>query len=234
MRHGLTVHFASETSRPGDTLIHYASEYYDPVKAHEYYEKHKKLKGRQGSTSGLNEEGRDAARYIKNKLEEERKSKDSTERENMQSKVSANKEQLKAELQSHTSKTKLQIATLRAKIDKMSGAEKLKNEQAIYDQINSLRDANAAERSKLQSAYSSHNEGLKSEYKNKSESLKTEYDNKYVDELEKLKAQPEFQKSKSGSKKKISYHNKEPKVIKTKSKNTKGKTKTKSESTKSN
>lgn len=37
-------------------LIHYASEYYDPVKAHEYYMKHRHLKGR--TTSGLNEEGK--------------------------------------------------------------------------------------------------------------------------------------------------------------------------------
>ena len=226
----LMVHYASETRRPNDVILHYASEYYDPAIAHEYYEKHKKLKGRQGSTSGLNEEGRDAARYIKNKLEEERKSKDSSARENMQSQVSANKEQLKAELKSHTSKTKIQIATLRAKIEGMTGAEKLKNEQAIYDQINSLREANDAERSKLQSAYSGRNESLKTEYKNKSESLKTEYDNKYVDELEKLKSQAEFQKSKSGSKKKISYHNKAPKTKTVK----KGSGKSKTESTKSN
>ena len=28
-----------------DDLMHYASKYYDPVKAHEYYMKHRKLKG---------------------------------------------------------------------------------------------------------------------------------------------------------------------------------------------
>lgn len=27
-------------------VVHYASQYYDPVKAHEYYEQHKQLKGR--------------------------------------------------------------------------------------------------------------------------------------------------------------------------------------------
>ena len=36
-------------------LIHYASEYYDPVAAHEYYMKHRQLKGRRHGT--LNEEG---------------------------------------------------------------------------------------------------------------------------------------------------------------------------------
>lgn len=35
-----------DISRRKDILIHYASPYYDPVKAHEYYEQHKHLKGR--------------------------------------------------------------------------------------------------------------------------------------------------------------------------------------------
>lgn len=39
-----------------DILIHYASPYYDPVKAHEYYEQHKHLKGR--PTGRLTDEGK--------------------------------------------------------------------------------------------------------------------------------------------------------------------------------
>lgn len=38
-------------------LIHYASQYYDPAKAHEYYMKNRKLKGR--TTTGLTDEGKD-------------------------------------------------------------------------------------------------------------------------------------------------------------------------------
>ena len=33
----------------------YANKYYDPVKAHEYYEKHKNLKGRRTSTKGFSQ-----------------------------------------------------------------------------------------------------------------------------------------------------------------------------------
>ena len=51
---------------PKNTIAHYASKYYDPVKAHEYYMRTRKLKGR-NSTSGLNEKGREAARYIRQK-----------------------------------------------------------------------------------------------------------------------------------------------------------------------
>lgn len=51
-------------------LKHYASEYYDPVKAHEYYEAHKKLKGRK-STANLNDKGNAAASYVKGRLDDE-------------------------------------------------------------------------------------------------------------------------------------------------------------------
>jgi len=50
-----------------DFLAHYASEYYDPVKAHEYYERTKHLKGRR-STSKLSSEGREIWNYTKNQI----------------------------------------------------------------------------------------------------------------------------------------------------------------------
>ena len=50
----------------------YASPYYDPQKAHDYYMKHRHLKGRR-STSGLNEQGKAAARYVKEQLQAEKK-----------------------------------------------------------------------------------------------------------------------------------------------------------------
>jgi len=48
----------------------YASKYYDPEKAHEYYEKTKKLKGRR-SNAGLNEEGIATAEYMRKQVDEQ-------------------------------------------------------------------------------------------------------------------------------------------------------------------
>lgn len=47
---------------------------YDPVKAHEYYEKHKKLKGRT-STKGFNQKQKEQAFYVKAQLTDEKKAK---------------------------------------------------------------------------------------------------------------------------------------------------------------
>lgn len=51
----------------------YASKYYDPVKAHEYYEKYRKkgLSKKRTSTAGLSEEGKAAAAEVKDRLTEE-------------------------------------------------------------------------------------------------------------------------------------------------------------------
>lgn len=53
----------------------YKSKYYDPVKAHEYYEKHKQLKGRKKSTStaDLSDAGKIAAKEVKEQLQAELK-----------------------------------------------------------------------------------------------------------------------------------------------------------------
>lgn len=53
-------------------LAHYASPYYDPVKAHEYYMKNRELVGRK-STTGLNDEGKLIARSTKQYLDDQKK-----------------------------------------------------------------------------------------------------------------------------------------------------------------
>ena len=54
-------------------LRHYASPYYDPVKAHEYYMRTRELKGR--STSSLNDEGKKVWSYTKNNIKSEKAAK---------------------------------------------------------------------------------------------------------------------------------------------------------------
>lgn len=53
----------------------YKSKYYDPVKAHEYYLKHRQLKGKNSrtSTKGLNEAGKIAAKEVKEGIKAEQK-----------------------------------------------------------------------------------------------------------------------------------------------------------------
>lgn len=54
-------------------LIHYASEYYDPAKAHEYYMKNRQLKGRRRTTTVLTDEGKEVWATTKANINEEKK-----------------------------------------------------------------------------------------------------------------------------------------------------------------
>ena len=65
MYHGELSHTGANEPPGG-----YSSKYYDPEKAHEYYEKTKKLKGRR-SNAGLNEEGIAAAEYMRKQVDEQ-------------------------------------------------------------------------------------------------------------------------------------------------------------------
>lgn len=61
-------------------LQHYASPYYDPVKAHEYYMRTRELKGRR-SVQKLSDEGKKVWAYTKNEIKTEKKAKVDAEKE---------------------------------------------------------------------------------------------------------------------------------------------------------
>ena len=154
-----------------DHLKHYASPYYDPVKAHEYYMRTRELKGRP-STAGLNEEGRTAAKVVKESLNDERKEM-----------TSYFKEKTHSDIQSHSAHMRYQIKTLRQELNDMEKSKKLYYRPRIQKQINALRQQNNEERQRLQE-----------EFRSISEYLKEDYDNKYYEELENIRNDPDFQR----------------------------------------
>lgn len=125
----------------------YASKYYDPVKAHEYYEAHKKLKGRQSrtSTKGLNDEGKAAAKYVKEQIMAEKKEFNNRLKEILSQKVKELKEQLKD-------------------LSKEERAEAVKN--------------------------------LREQFKAVKQQAKEAFNEKYAQEMDKIKADPQFQQVK--------------------------------------
>ena len=125
----------------------YASPYYDPVKAHEYYMQHRKLKGRQAktSTAGLNETGKIAAGVVKKSLQEEKKQK----------------------IKEHTEKTNEKIKTLQARLKAMTPKQRKAVRAEVQATIKALRAANAAMKKQLgveyNSKYESELAGIKSD-----------------------------------------------------------------------
>ena len=114
---------------PSSYLIHYASPYYDPVKAHEYYMKNRQLKGKR-STAGLNEKGRKAASYVKAQINKKRDS--------SISEIKSSKDQAISEVKS-------QIEELKS----LSKEEKEAKRTEINEHISILRDQAKSEKERI-------------------------------------------------------------------------------------
>lgn len=111
----------------------YASKYYDPVKRHEYYMKHRQLKGRQqrASTASLNEEGKIAAKEVKEGIMAERKEAYEAIKTEMNKKIEA----------------------LRKKLKSMSPARRKSMKASIQAEIKTLRTEAKEKKAKLKEEY---------------------------------------------------------------------------------
>lgn len=191
----------AELNEDEDELQHYASPYYDSVKAHEYYLKTRELKGRR-STAKLNEEGKIAARYVREQLSNERKQKVESHREQTMSKIDSLRERKNAKIESHKNAMRAKIDNLRQMLKGMGKAEKARNKERIYSLIGSLREENKEMRRQLSEDFKSDSSSLRTDHKNERSRLKEKYDEKYIQELDKIRSESKFQKtSKRKSKK---------------------------------
>lgn len=197
-------------------LKHYASPYYDPVKAHEYYMRTRELKRRK-SKSTLNDEGKAMAEYVKNQLDTERRSKVDASKASMQAQINAEKESMQSSIknekstmenniESHKNQTMSKIESLREKLGKMTMEEWTDKAESIVKEIEQLQESNETIRAQLQEAYqaktnslredfSSTSSALRSANKTTTSQLKEEYDEKYMSELDAIKSNPKYLKT---------------------------------------
>lgn len=144
-------------------LMHYASKYYDPVKAHEYYEEHKQLKGRNKVT--LTDEGRAIAKSVKENMNKEKKET-----------LKKSNESTKKVLDSNAAHLRNKVASLNKFLQQLSPAQREAQKERIQTMISSLRLRNETARKRLEE-----------KKKNTNESIHSDYKQKYETELEKIK-----------------------------------------------
>ena len=184
----------------------YASEYYDPVKAHQYYEEHKQLKGtrRSTSTAGLNEEGKKAATYVKSKIDEEHKA----ELEKHNSEVEAQREEAKnntkSKIDAATKELKSKTEAMKVQLKKMNPAQRKHAEIHMRAEIEKLKKANEENRKALMEEYGNVSKEISKSASEKRKSIGDTYTNKYADELEKMAQDKSMVKAKRGGKGKSS------------------------------
>jgi hypothetical protein len=180
----------------------YASKYYDPEKAHEYYEKTKKLKGRR-SNKGLNEEGAAAAEYMRKQVDDQHAAELSRYTDEANRKIEQVDTDLKTTLESisnnltsaleaarnatasniETAKAKLQtvisnssdrISNQVAKLrEQMEKAPSAAARRGFENQIEQLREANAKNRDALSEQFAEEYAQAQTNYKSTAEQLST-------------------------------------------------------------
>lgn len=194
-------------------IAHYASPYYDPVKAHEYYEEHKKLKGRT-STQGLNEEGRIAAQYVRKSLNEERDQKlqdrsdvHKSDLENEKNAYQQNTASERDSMKRYSEQASRQIANMRTRLSHMPPQMKKQAQKEYSKKIDQIRSSNEQMRESIQRRLdtlknnsvanrNTINEGYKTDTKN----IRDEYSSKYESELNKLKSDSKYVATKKSKK----------------------------------
>lgn len=175
-------------------LAHYASQYYDPVKAHEYYMeyvKNNKLKGREEgktyTTSRLNDQGKMAYRTIKENLRAEKQSKldahkaskasksgssgNSGSNKDTERQISAAKEKMQSEIKQHATQTALRVNQLETQIRAMKKSGPDKGRIAfIQSEIAKLRKENSDKRAALNKEYQNTSASIRKSNQSKSSS----------------------------------------------------------------
>lgn len=204
-------------------VMHYASPYYDPVKAHEYYEEHKQLKGRH-STKGFNEEGRKVAQYVKANLKNKKdikvlKSKIKRDanikqsRTNVKNTIDTLRENAKNNKEAYKNQTQSKIDRLKEELKGLSSEDKKgPSGESIRNKIASLREDNAARREFLSTALKDTSEKLRASHKKTAnterethkanvEQYKKEYDDALELEYEKIRGDSKLYKAPKQKKK---------------------------------
>lgn len=149
----------------------YASKYYDPVKAHEYYIKHRQLKGTTRSTAGMTDEQKSALKYIKENLQAEKKQAIADAKATLDSQIKTLRETVSTWAKKMQEKRSAELKKAKTKEEKAKIREKYKTEIAKVksDMKQQISDARTKQK----------------EWKAQ---MKTEYENRYNDEYDKYKA----------------------------------------------
>lgn len=151
----------------------YKSQYYDPVKAHEYYIKHRKLKGRRSktSTAGFSQKQKEASSYVKSQISSKRKSA-------LKQHSESTKEQRK-QMRENVSK---KLSSIQAKIRQINSNSSLSNNQKA-----NLRGALKEEIAKIKETYKAEQKRFNEDSKTKRERISRAYQKQYEKEHQKIR-----------------------------------------------
>ena len=186
-----------------DSIAHYASPYYDPVKAHEYYERTKKLKGRKTGMS-LNDSGREAKTYVRNRINAKRdldlKNAESQSKKRIEERKKSAERETYDKIRKESEELGKKLDELISMTSKLDGQALRANKKRILAVVNSLAAKNKQSRTKLISLYKTNKTKINTEEREKltaeKKKIRSDATNTYKSEVEKIQGDSEFQSTK--------------------------------------
>lgn len=193
-----------------DYIAHYASPYYDPVKAHEYYERTKKLKGRRTGT--LNDKGKEAKAYVKTKINSKRdsdlKNAETQSAKRIEERKQASKRETYDRIKKESDELGQKLDKLISAVSKLDGPALRANKQRILNVINQLASRNKQSRTALISMYKSNKTKINTEERERltaeKKKIRTDASSSYEKELSKIQSDSNFLNVKKTTTKKSS------------------------------
>lgn len=221
-----------------DYIAHYASPYYDPVKAHEYYERTKKLKGRRTGT--LNDKGKEAKAYVKTKINSKRdsdlKNAEIQSAKRIEERKQASKRETYDRIKKESDELGQKLDKLISAVSKLDGPALRANKKRILNVINQLASKNKQSRTALISMYKSNKTKINTEERERltaeKKKIRTDASSSYEKELSKIQSDSNFLNVKKTTKKKSSKKKSSSSSASTSKKSSTKKSSTKKSSTK--
>ena len=168
-------------------LTHYASPYYDPQAAHEYYERTKELKGRR-STSKLNDEGKVVWSYTKDQIKGKKKAEIESESEKKNAAIEQQREKARQTRERISQKLKALSDYLKT-IEVPEGSTKEERARISADKKAQREEARAnasAEREQVAAELKSVCEAARESYKQAKETINANYEEIFQNEFDKI------------------------------------------------
>lgn len=162
-------------------IIHYASPYYDPVKAHEYYMKNRKLKGRTRSSAVLTDTGKEVWANTKENITKEKKAVLSRKDEDRKKRI----EKLRISAQRFKDSIARQIKTMMDAIDK----KYQRGSQEVKDSKESGRALARREKQRIADDLKKVVEATRESYKKIKEGIRDNYETIYDREYDAILAE---------------------------------------------
>lgn len=167
----------------------YKDPNYDPVKAHEYYEKHKKLKGRR-STKGFSQSQKERFAFAKFQLGEDKKRQISEISEQRKALAAQVSQDIREKKEAATKQAAAQIEKIRSRLKALKGASPERKEQMrdmIAGAVASIRESTKQKREQLTGQGKAARQEISEAAKTAKQGVREEYEKKVDEAYNKIK-----------------------------------------------